>query len=75
MNIVSVSLSDQNLSDLKAVKNGLGLSNSSEVVRASNTQPDLVLRFEAATMERVEEIKAYVLGKLAEFGDVKIGGH
>jgi len=45
------------------------------LIRASNTQPDLVLRFEASTPERVEEIKSYVLGKLNDFGSVKIGGH
>ena len=45
------------------------------LIRASNTQPDLVLRFEAATAERVEEIRSYVLGKLKDFGNVRIGGH
>ncbi|MBK9578484.1 MAG: phosphomannomutase/phosphoglucomutase [Fibrobacterota bacterium] len=44
------------------------------LIRASNTQPDLVLRFEASTMERVEEIKNYVFEKLKEFGEVRIGG-
>jgi phosphomannomutase/phosphoglucomutase len=42
------------------------------LVRASNTQPVLVLRFEARTSERLEEIKSLVVGKLKEFGDVKI---
>jgi len=42
------------------------------LVRASNTQPVLVLRFEARTPERLEEIKSLVVGKLKEFGDVKI---
>ncbi len=44
------------------------------LIRASNTQPDLVLRFEASTMARVEEIRDYVFGKLKEFGEVRIGG-
>jgi phosphomannomutase / phosphoglucomutase len=34
------------------------------LVRASNTQPALVLRFEAATQERLEEIRALVEGEL-----------
>ena len=42
------------------------------LVRASNTQPVLVLRFEARTPERLEEIKSLVVNKLKEFGDVKI---
>ncbi len=42
------------------------------LVRASNTQPVLVLRFEAKTPERLEEIKNLVLNKLKEFGDIKI---
>jgi len=36
------------------------------LLRASNTQPVLVLRFEARTPERLEEIKGIVLGKLKE---------
>jgi phosphomannomutase/phosphoglucomutase len=36
------------------------------LVRASNTQPVLVLRFEAKTPERLEEIKQEMLDKLAE---------
>jgi phosphomannomutase/phosphoglucomutase len=40
------------------------------LVRASNTQPVLVLRFEARTSERLEEIKKYVMDKLAEFGNL-----
>ena len=39
------------------------------LVRASNTQPVLVLRFEARTSERLEEIKKFVLDKLAELGN------
>jgi phosphomannomutase/phosphoglucomutase len=41
------------------------------LVRASNTQPVLVLRFEAKSQKRLEEIKNLVLGKLKEFGNVK----
>jgi len=40
------------------------------LVRASNTQPVLVLRFEAKTEERLEEIKKIVLNKLREFPSV-----
>ncbi|OAQ20178.1 phosphomannomutase/phosphoglucomutase [Thermosulfurimonas dismutans] len=36
------------------------------LVRASNTQPVLVLRFEAQSPERLEEIKALIEGKLQE---------
>jgi phosphomannomutase/phosphoglucomutase len=36
------------------------------LIRASNTQPVLVLRFEARTPERLEEIKGIVLDKLRE---------
>jgi len=36
------------------------------LVRASNTQPVLVLRFEARSPERLEEIKALIEGKLRE---------
>ena len=36
------------------------------LVRASNTGPVLVLRFEAATAERVVELRAYVEGELAD---------
>ncbi len=42
------------------------------LVRASNTQPVLVLRFEAKTKERLEEIKNLVVGKLKEFGDISV---
>jgi phosphomannomutase/phosphoglucomutase len=34
------------------------------LVRASNTQPLLVLRFEATTPERLDEIRSYVQGKV-----------
>ncbi|MDP2907417.1 MAG: phosphomannomutase/phosphoglucomutase [Nanoarchaeota archaeon] len=36
------------------------------LVRASNTQPVLVLRFEAQTPERLEEIRKFVEGKVEE---------
>ena len=42
------------------------------LVRASNTQPVLVCRFEAQTEPRMEEIQKLVLGKLAEFREVAI---
>ena len=37
------------------------------LIRASNTQPALVLRFEAETPKRLEEIRNLVEGKLREF--------
>jgi phosphomannomutase/phosphoglucomutase len=43
------------------------------LVRASNTQPSLVTRFEAVSPERLEEIKGQVLSKLQEFGEIRIG--
>jgi len=42
------------------------------LVRASNTQPVIVTRFEAKTKERLKEIKDYVLNKLSSFGDISI---
>ncbi|RLI35114.1 phosphomannomutase [Candidatus Bathyarchaeota archaeon] len=36
------------------------------LVRASNTEPALVLRFEASTSQRLEEIKGWILGRLKE---------
>ena len=42
------------------------------LVRASNTQPVLVLRFEARTQERLDEIQSLVVNKLKEFGDIEI---
>lgn len=41
------------------------------LVRSSNTQPVIVVRFEARTPERLEEIKNLVLNKLSEFGEIK----
>ena len=42
------------------------------LVRASNTQPVIVVRFEARTPERLEEIKTLVLNKLKEFGKINV---
>ncbi len=42
------------------------------LVRASNTQPVLVLRFEAKTQKRLEELKNLVINKLKEFGNILI---
>ena len=38
------------------------------LIRSSNTQPILVLRFEARTEKRLLEIKTQVISKLREFG-------
>lgn len=45
------------------------------LVRASNTQPIIVVRFEARTPERLKEIQRLIMNKLAEFGTLKEGGH
>ncbi len=46
------------------------------LVRSSNTQPVIVCRFEASTMEKMEEYKAMVLGKLQSIGHLEIeAGH
>ena len=50
-------------------ENGWGL------VRASNTQPVIVCRFEGDTPERMNEIKNIVLNKLQEFGTLNISAH
>jgi phosphomannomutase / phosphoglucomutase len=42
------------------------------LVRASNTEPALVLRFEATTAERLEAIQMFVVEKLRGFPSVKI---
>jgi phosphomannomutase/phosphoglucomutase len=42
------------------------------LVRASNTQPVLVMRFEAKTPERLEEIKHTVISKITEISGLKI---
>lgn len=42
------------------------------LVRASNTQPVIVCRFEARTQERMDEIQNIVISKLQEFGDISL---
>lgn len=42
------------------------------LVRASNTQPALVLRFEATTAERLEAIQTFVVERLRDFPSVKL---
>jgi phosphomannomutase/phosphoglucomutase len=42
------------------------------LVRASNTQPALVLRFEATTSERLEAIQTFVMEKLRDCPSVKL---
>jgi phosphomannomutase/phosphoglucomutase len=42
------------------------------LVRASNTQPVLVLRFEARTPQRLEEIKNIIISKLKEYPEVDL---
>jgi len=42
------------------------------LVRASNTQPLLVVRFEAKTEQRMEEIKKIVRDKLSTYPSVKV---
>ncbi len=42
------------------------------LVRASNTQPVIVCRFEAKTMERMKEIQNKILDKLSEFGEIAL---
>ncbi|SUZ99190.1 uncharacterized protein METZ01_LOCUS52044 [marine metagenome] len=50
-------------------ENGWGL------VRASNTQPVIVCRFEGNTLDNMNEIKKIVLDKLQEFGTLQTSGH
>ncbi|MBE77323.1 MAG: phosphomannomutase [Candidatus Marinimicrobia bacterium] len=50
-------------------ENGWGL------VRASNTQPVIVCRFEGDSLENMNQIKKTVLNKLKEFGTLKISEH
>ncbi|MEL1233304.1 MAG: phosphomannomutase/phosphoglucomutase [Candidatus Neomarinimicrobiota bacterium] len=45
------------------------------LVRSSNTQPVIVCRFEANSIDRRDEIMNLVLDKLKEFGNLKLGGH
>lgn len=42
------------------------------LVRPSNTQPVIVVRFEARTQQRLEEIQNLVISKLKDFGDIKL---
>ncbi|KUK90747.1 MAG: phosphoglucomutase/phosphomannomutase alpha/beta/alpha domain I [Marinimicrobia bacterium 46_43] len=41
------------------------------LVRASNTQPIIVVRFEARSEKRLKEIRNLIMNKLAEFGTLK----
>jgi len=41
------------------------------LVRASNTQPALVVRFEAKSKDRLEEIKNLLMEKIKEFGEIE----
>ena len=50
-------------------KEGWGL------VRASNTQPVIVCRFEGNTLDNMIKIQSIILDKLKEFGNLKIGSH
>ena len=50
-------------------KEGWGL------VRASNTQPVIVCRFEGDTLDNMNKIQSIILDKLEEFGNLKIGSH
>jgi len=50
-------------------KEGWGL------VRASNTQPVIVCRFEGNTLDNMNKIQSIILDKLKEFGNLKIGPH
>ena len=50
-------------------ENGWGL------VRASNTQPVIVCRFEADSLENMNFIKGKVLHKLKQFGNLRISNH
>ena len=43
------------------------------LIRASNTQPVIVCRFEATTLDRMEDIKLEIINKLSEFGQLSIG--
>jgi phosphomannomutase/phosphoglucomutase len=42
------------------------------LVRASNTQPVIVCRFEAKSLDRMHEIKNEILDKLSEFGEISL---
>jgi phosphomannomutase/phosphoglucomutase len=42
------------------------------LLRASNTQPVLVLRFEARTPERLEEIRRLFIERLRRYPEVRL---
>ena len=42
------------------------------LVRASNTQPVIVCRFEARTEDRMKEIQQSILNKIKELGEVDV---
>ena len=45
-------------------------------MRASNTQPVIVCRFEATSIEKMDEYKNLVISKLNEIGELKFDvGH
>ncbi len=50
-------------------KEGWGL------VRASNTQPVIVCRFEGNTLDNMNKIQSIILDKLKEFGNLEISSH
>ena len=45
------------------------------LVRASNTQPVIVCRFEGDTPENMNHIQKTILNKLKEFGNLRAGSH
>ena len=45
------------------------------LVRASNTQPVIVCRFEGDTSENMNHIQKTILNKLKEFGNLRAGSH
>ena len=45
------------------------------LVRASNTQPVIVCRFEGNTPEKMNEIQELMLSKLNEFGKLEASSH
>ena len=45
------------------------------LVRASNTQPVIVCRFEGDTFDNMKKIQSLILDKLKEFGTLIIGSH
>ena len=42
------------------------------LLRASNTQPVIVCRFEADNQDNLNKIKTLVFDKIQEYGDIKI---